>query len=181
LRVLEAGEIGRPTFEKGMTEIGLGVGYGAEIGKNVQTLSLLPRWGYFFTGVSGEGLFRGALAGIVEPLIGVHTVPSHAAELGFTLRLLYRFDTGSRWVPFVDAGLGALYEDLRGQNLGSRFLFSSGAGAGLEHWLGERTSLWASYRFRHVSNAGTASSNAGLSSNFGIVGVSFFRPAASKR
>jgi hypothetical protein len=167
-------------FQKGTREIGMGLGYGVEIDGGVQTLSVLPRWGYFLKATAGQGILRGALETVVEPLVGLHTTPSRAAEVGATFRVVYHFELSGPFVPFLDVGLGALYEDLRGKDLGSQFLFNSGAGVGIEYFLGKNRTIWLGYRFRHVSNAGTARKNDGLSSNFVVLGLSFFRSPDSQ-
>jgi opacity protein-like surface antigen len=75
--------------------------------------------------------------------------------------------------PYVEAGLGILYTDLRGQDLGTRVQFSSQGGAGLEYMLRPDLSLTLSGRFRHISNAGMGSSNPGFNTLYGMLGVTF--------
>jgi hypothetical protein len=79
------------------------------------------------------------------------------------------------WVvrPFVEAGEGAVYTDLRKQDLGSRLQFTSTIGGGLEYEIQPDMSLGLQARFRHMSNAGMASSNPGINTIFGLVGLTF--------
>ena len=79
------------------------------------------------------------------------------------------------WVvrPFVEAGEGAVYTDLRKQDLGSRLQFTSTIGGGLEYEIQPGMSLGLQARFRHMSNAGMASSNPGINTIFGLLGLTF--------
>jgi lipid A 3-O-deacylase PagL len=82
------------------------------------------------------------------------------------------FDDG-KVRPFVEAGEGLLYTDLRKQDLGTRFQFSSQLGAGLEYVIRPDLGLLLGARFRHISNAGLAKSDPGINTAFGLVGVTF--------
>ncbi len=75
--------------------------------------------------------------------------------------------------PFLEAGEGAVYTDLRKQDLGTRMQFTSTVGGGLEYEI--RPGLAASFqvRLRHMSNAGMASSNPGINTTFGLFGLTF--------
>ena len=75
--------------------------------------------------------------------------------------------------PFVEGGEGILYTDLRKQNLGTRMQFSSQIGAGLEYALGPDLALTLGGRFRHISNAGLSKRNPGISTIYGLIGVTF--------
>jgi opacity protein-like surface antigen len=94
-------------------------------------------------------------------------------ELGLNalfLRLVY----GDRPLrPFLEAGEGAVYTDLRKQDLGTRMQFTSTIGAGLEYEIRPGVAIGFQARFRHMSNAGMASSNPGINTAFGLVGLTF--------
>jgi hypothetical protein len=75
--------------------------------------------------------------------------------------------------PFLEGGEGAVYTDLRGQDLGTRLQFTSQIGAGLEYEIKPGMSLGLQMRFRHMSNAGMASSNPGINTFYGLVGLTF--------
>ncbi len=75
--------------------------------------------------------------------------------------------------PFIEAGEGAVYTDLRKQDLGTRLQFTSTIGAGLEYAISPDAAVGLQVRFRHMSNAGMASSNPGINTIFGLIGVSF--------
>ena len=75
--------------------------------------------------------------------------------------------------PFIEGGEGAVYTDLRKQDLGTRLQFTSQIGAGLEYEIRPDLAVGIQGRFRHMSNAGMASSNPGINTVYGLVGVTF--------
>lgn len=90
--------------------------------------------------------------------------------------LSYHFDLGSRLSPYIEGGLGILYHDYQGYDLGDGFTFTEMAGAGLSYFLHDNVSLSLGYRFRHTSNASLYDENDGLNSHSLLAGVSFFLP-----
>jgi len=98
-------------------------------------------------------------------------------ELGLGLPVFtYYFDTGTRFVPYVEAGLGVLYTDLRGYGLGGHFSFTETGGVGVSYFLSDNLALNAMWRYRHVSNAGIYDNNRGLDSGVILAGFSYFLP-----
>lgn len=94
-------------------------------------------------------------------------------ELGVTA-LSARFVFGERaWRPFLEGGEGVVYTDLRKQDLGSRLQFTSQIGTGLEFDVRPGMAFGLQVRFRHMSNAGMASSNPGINTIYGLVGLTF--------
>lgn len=83
------------------------------------------------------------------------------------------FNTNGALHPFVEAGEGAVYTDLRKQDLGTRLQFTSQFGGGLEWQIRPDLAVGIQARFRHMSNAGMASSNPGINTVYGLVGVTF--------
>lgn len=75
--------------------------------------------------------------------------------------------------PFLEGGEGAVYTDLRTQDLGTRMQFTSQLGGGFEYELRPGLALGFQVRLRHMSNAGMASSNPGINTFYGLVGLSF--------
>lgn len=75
--------------------------------------------------------------------------------------------------PFLEGGEGAVYTDLRKQDLGTRLQFTSTIGGGLEYQLSPGTTLGLQVRYRHMSNAGMSSSNPGINTVFGLLGLTF--------
>lgn len=75
--------------------------------------------------------------------------------------------------PFLEGGEGIVYTDLRKQDFGTRVQFTSQLGAGLEYEFRPGMALGFQARFRHMSNAGMASSNPGVNTLYGLVGLTF--------
>ncbi|MCC6763277.1 MAG: acyloxyacyl hydrolase [Deltaproteobacteria bacterium] len=75
--------------------------------------------------------------------------------------------------PFIEAGEGAVYTDLRKQDLGTRLQFTSTIGGGLEYEVRPGVAVGLQARFRHMSNAGMASSNPGINTVYGLIGLTF--------
>jgi hypothetical protein len=75
--------------------------------------------------------------------------------------------------PFIEGGEGIVYTDLRKQDLGTRVQFTSQFGGGLEFDLRDGMALGLQARFRHMSNAGMASSNPGINTIYGLIGLTF--------
>ena len=94
-------------------------------------------------------------------------------ELGLNaifFRLVYG-DAALR--PFIEGGEGAVYTDLRKQDLGTRLQFTSTIGVGLEYEVWQGTDLGFQVRYRHMSNAGMSSSNPGIDTVYGLLGLTF--------
>jgi opacity protein-like surface antigen len=115
---------------------------------------------------------------LVEPWVayvnddhGKHRTDSF--EIGLTA-LSARLVFGERsWRPFLEGGEGVVYTDLRKQDLGTRIQFTSQIGGGLEFDVTPGMSLGLQLRYRHMSNAGMASSNPGINTVYGLVGLTF--------
>jgi hypothetical protein len=108
---------------------------------------------------------------IAEPLFNVVTNPSTNAEVGLSLLLRYEGSVIPRLNWFLEGGLGALYTSLHTREQGSQYGFVPQAGLGLQYSLNQRWALTCAYRFRHLSNAGTADDNYGINHNFALVGL----------
>ncbi len=115
---------------------------------------------------------------LVEPWVayvnddhGKHKTDSF--EIGVTaLSARLVFGNGT-WRPFLEGGEGIVYTDLRKQDLGSRLQFTSQIGGGIQYELGPDMAIGFQGRFRHMSNAQMASSNPGINTLYGLVGLTF--------
>ena len=162
----------------GLQSLGLRVAYGLGERHNLRFVSLLPRASWFLPHIIDEPLARYDCQAefIVEPIVSyingsrTETVEAGVNPLFFSLR----YDRGQPLVPFLEGGEGVLYTDLRGENLGTRFQFSSQGGGGLHWFLDRTTALTVSYRLRHISNAGISKHNSGLNTDFFTVGFTWF-------
>jgi len=110
-------------------------------------------------------------AAYVDDDHGKHQTSSF--ELGLNA-IFFRFVFGDHaFRPFIEAGEGAVYTDLRKQDLGTRLQFTSTIGGGLEYEISPGMALGLQVRYRHMSNAGMSSSNPGINTVFGLLGLTF--------
>jgi hypothetical protein len=102
---------------------------------------------------------------------GAHKTDSF--EIGVS-PLFIRLVFGHRTLrPFFEGGEGAVYTDLRKQDLGTRLQFTSTIGGGIEWEIEPGMAVGLQARLRHMSNAGMASSNPGINTVYGLVGLTF--------
>ena len=94
-------------------------------------------------------------------------------EIGVNALFLRLVFGEGAWRPFLEGGEGAVYTDLRKQDLGTRLQFTSTIGGGIEWEVRPGMAVGIQARFRHMSNAGMASSNPGINTVFGLVGLTF--------
>ena len=159
-------------------EYGLGVGFGGHGfgSKERHDLALTSlHFGQMLGGPSAENRwYRGNVELVGELWGGVQTHPRHRSLLGLTPLLRYNFATGSRWVPFVNAGVGLAYTNISGHDLSNGFQFNLQAGAGMHYFLREGLALALEFRWFHLSNAGLNRPNTGLNSQLVFAGLSRF-------
>lgn len=124
-------------------------------------------------GSGGEDELTSSLTS--SPRTGRHV--SGANEFGLALPMFtYYFNLNCNIVPYITAGTGIMYQDLRGLNLGGHFSFMETAGVGVAYFIRKDVSLSAEWRFRHMSNAGIYNDNAGLNSSQVLAGFSYYLP-----
>jgi opacity protein-like surface antigen len=82
------------------------------------------------------------------------------------------------WIkPFVAASVGFLYfQDDVPVPHSSRFNFTPEIGLGVQFFLAPKRAVTLGYKFHHMSNANTGSSNPGMDSHVIYAGFSFFTP-----
>jgi lipid A 3-O-deacylase len=167
-------------FRTGTTQTGfsLGPGWGSHAfgSKNRHDLALATtRFGRVFTGIVGEKeWYRGSPELLGELWGGTQSYPTDRSLFGFTPIIRYNFATGSRWMPFVDGGVGLAYTNILGRDLSTRFEFNVQVGAGAHYFLGRRTALTVQYRWFHLSNAGIKEPNNGTNTQILLAGLSQF-------
>jgi len=165
------------TERSGVQSFGLRAAYGLGDRHNLQFVSLLPRASWLFPRCIDEPLAAYGVQGefVVEGIVSYINNRTETVEAGINpLVFSLRYDRGQSLVPFLEGGEGVLYTDLRGEHLGGPFEFSSQAGGGLHWFLDRHTALTASYRIRHISNAGIRKENSGLNTDFFTVGITIF-------
>ncbi|HUI26126.1 MAG TPA: acyloxyacyl hydrolase [Candidatus Kryptonia bacterium] len=176
---LTATDVGAQTDARsGLQSIGLRSAYGLGDRHNLQFVSLLPRASWFLPQIVDEPLARYNCQAefIVEGIASYITSNrTETMEAGVNpIVFSFRYDRGQALVPFLEGGEGVLYTALQGEHLGGSFQFSSQAGGGLHWFLSRTAALTASYRIRHISNAGIRKENSGLNTDFFTVGFTFF-------
>jgi opacity protein-like surface antigen len=90
---------------------------------------------------------------------------------------LLRFNVATRgsWVPFVNAGAGIAYTEIRGTDLSTDFQFTVQAGGGAHRRVAEKLALTLQYRWVHLSNADLEKPNNGVDSSTLFVGLTWLR------
>jgi len=164
----------------GLLEIGMMAGYGkaVRIGATQddrrQYAIFNPRFGIFLTDVIGKVPYKGSMELIAEPIGMFQFEPKQLYAVGLSALLRYNFWTGSKIIPFLDAGAGVMGTNFGPPEQGSIFNFQLQAGAGLHIFVKQGLALTFQYRLHHISNANTADPNLGINSNLFLAGLSIF-------
>ncbi len=170
--------IAEEPFQKDVTEWGLSGGFGDNfhINKNVdediEFFFLTPSWGRIIKKYSGSRSLEFVLEGFLSY---VREDSKDRYAVGSTPLFLYNFKNFKRTFPFLELGIGILYTDLNPEGFGSNFNFTPQAGIGIRYKIAHDRFMKFSYRYHHISNAGTDKNNRSIDSNFFIMGISFFR------
>jgi lipid A 3-O-deacylase len=116
--------------------------------------------------------FQGNFELVAEAFGGFQYNPDDRHLYGLTLLPRYSFATGTRWIPFVQAGLGVTGTNIRGPDLSTYFQFNDQFGVGTHYALRRDLLLTLEYRFLHLSNAGIDQPNDGVNSHMISIGMS---------
>lgn len=116
----------------------------------------------------GNWELRGELFG------GPQYSPNANYVVGLTPHLRYDFATGTRWVPFVDAGAGVSATGIGAPDLSGTFEFNLQGTVGAHWFIRNNLALTAEARYLHLSCAGMNSPNLGLNAVAGMIGLSWF-------
>ena len=173
------GEIGQG-FREGIESfsLGLGAGYGVAAfgGHERHDLSLAS---LEYGRVLGQPLaagnwFAGNFEFRAEFFAGAEFSPKREWLVGLTPHLRYNLAIGTRWVPFLDAGLGVSATRIGPPDLSGTFEFNLQATLGVHRFLRDNVALTFEARYLHMSCAGISKPNAGLNNVLGTIGVSWF-------
>jgi lipid A 3-O-deacylase len=167
---------------KGTWELSVATGYTytyRRTDSNVTKLKGVPAilgGGVVATDPIGTSWYRGQVTLGGEALFIQYVEPLTTYLVALTPTVKYTFLTSDRLRPFVEAGAGVVWTDLgdRIPEKGSQFNFNLQVGAGLSYFVAPTTSINLSYRFQHISNAGTADPNHGIDAGVVLIGVSKF-------
>ena len=131
-------------------------------------------YGHMWGHTVGQGhWYRGNWELRFELFGGIEFSPSSEWLLGVTPHLRYNFATGTRFVPFIDAGAGVMATSIGPPDLSNVFEFNLQATAGTYYFLRENLAMTLETRLLHVSCAGISSPNRGLNGVMGSVGLTF--------
>jgi hypothetical protein len=169
-------------LRKGSQEFTILLGYGEQVEvfggaeEDREFLFFTPRWGIVLTEPLGEGFWRGGLEFLTEPSAIITADTPRILSGGIAALLKYNFYTGTRLMPFLEGGAGLMVSTDRLQGQGSSFNFTPQVGAGFHYFFTREWAFTSAYRFWHLSNARTASPNAGVNVHSFLVGLAYFFP-----
>ena len=167
-------------FRKGTFQAGgmVGAGFGSRVLGTWLTHDLAQasvNFGWVFTNVvAPDKWYRGNPELLVELFGGAQFRPNDRYFVGLTPMIRYNFATGSRWVPFVEGGVGLSATNIDDVDLTGTFQFNVQVGTGIHYFLSDRTALTLQYRWLHFSNAGMHDPNHGTNTQMFLVGASWF-------
>ena len=154
----------------GVTHPGLGA-----TESKVETADLILGYGYFLTEEAGKSWYRGRHELVVELPLDYVFSPQETPMVGITFLANWVFTASKTITPYIFGGGGIVYTNLSVPELGRHLNGSIQFGTGFHYFLKKNTSLDFSYRFHHISNAGTGTPNGPLNSSKILLGISFFR------
>jgi lipid A 3-O-deacylase len=169
------------TFAKGSFLISPEAAYGHQFnfeGKrqfsDVQFANAGVRFGWLPFAPAGPGPLHGSLEVGVEALYQQYFHPDTAYFAGVGVAGRYHFLSLGRFVPYAEVAIIPGATNLKVFEIRSTFAFVLWGGVGASYFIGDRTALYAGYRWEHISNGNTSDPNRGLENNSGVFGVSFF-------
>lgn len=136
----------------------LSVSYGHLLGSAVGL-------GHFYR---GNWELRGELFG------GEQFSPGSERVMGLAPHLHYNFATGTRFIPYFDAGAGVTATSIGPPDLSNTFEFNLQATVGTHWFVRDSTALTLEVRYLHMSCAGISDPNRALNGLMGVVGLTFF-------
>jgi hypothetical protein len=159
--------------------ISAGANYGiTEFGSSFQRHHLAlfsTSYGHMLSGPLGERRwFHGNFELRAELFTGAQFSPETEWFVGFTPHVRYDFATGTRWVPFVDGGIGLTATSIDKPDMSGTFQFNNNAGVGIHRFVCDDVAVTIEGRYVHWSNAGIHQPNEGLNGITGLLGVTFF-------
>lgn len=167
-------------FRKGVVQAGFNVGGGfgvAAFGSSLAHDLVLGsiNVGRMLSGVvAPDSRFAGNWELSGEVFGGSQMRPEYSYVVGGTGLIRYNFVTGSRWVPYLNAGVGMVATDIGRPDLGSVFNFDPQAGIGTHFFFKENVAVTVDLRWLHMSNAGIKQPNHGVNTTMFSLGLNWF-------
>jgi lipid A 3-O-deacylase len=132
-------------------------------------------YGHMLGPVRGEGhWYRGNFEFRAELWGGGQYSPSKEWVVGLTPHLRYNFATGTRWIPFCDAGAGVTATGIGGPDLSGTFEFNLQPAIGVQWFLRDNLALTSELKYLHISCGGIHSPNLGANGIVGMIGLTWF-------
>jgi hypothetical protein len=168
-----------PSAQNITVESGASTGVKIFGGRQSHDLGLLSvAYGHMLGHVVGEDhWYRGNFEGRLELFGGMQYHPDVDTDgwfIGLTPHLRYNFATGTRWVPFVDAGAGVTAMGISAPDVSGTFEFNLQASTGVRWFLRDNLALTSEVRYMHFSCGGLHSPNLGINTVAVMFGVSWF-------
>ena len=157
-------------------EAGVGIGmadFGSTQAHDLALISLSygHMWGPV---IAKDHWYRGNFEYRIELFGGAQYSPSSEWLVGLTPQLRYNFATGTRWIPFFDAGAGVTATSIGHPDLGGTFEFNLQPGIGLHWFVRDNLALTGEVKYMHMSCAGIDKPNLGLNDVIGYIGLTWF-------
>lgn len=170
------GEGFRSTVQTFSVEAGVGVGMAAFGSTQAHDLALTSlSYGHMWGPVLGKDhWYRGNLEYRIELFGGAQYSPSREWLVGLTPHLRYNFATGTRWIPFFDAGAGVTATGIAHPDLGGTFEFNLQPGVGMHWFVRDNLALTGEVKYMHLSCAGIDRPNHGANDVIGWIGLTWF-------
>jgi len=160
-------------------EAGAAAGMASLGSHQAHDLALLSAsYGHMLGGVvGGDHWYRGNFEWRIELFGGMQFHPDVDTDgwlVGLTPHLRYNFATGTRWIPFVDAGAGVTAMGIGPPDVSGTFEFNLQASAGVHWFLRDNLALTTDVRYTHYSCAGIHQPNSGINTVGFMLGLTWF-------
>lgn len=147
--------------------------FGSHEAHDLALLSLV--YGHMWGQVKGKDhWYRGNWEARLEFFGGAQYSPTTDSVIGLTPHLRYNFATGTRWIPFFDAGAGVTATTIGPPDLSGTFEFNLQATIGTHWFIRDNLAVTGEVRYLHMSCAGTHKPNQGANSFPLMIGLTWF-------
>jgi len=169
----------RSTTRTFSVEAGVGVGMATFGSNQAHDLALTSlSYGHMWGPVLGKDhWYRGNFEWRVEVFGGMQYHPNVNTDgwlIGLTPHLRYNFATGTRWIPFLDAGAGVTATGIAHPDLGGTFEFNLQPAIGMQWFVRDNLALTGEVKYMHLSCAGIDKPNLGVNEVIGMIGLTWF-------
>lgn len=124
--------------------------------------------------MGGDRWYRGNWELRAELFGGPQFSPSDSWVVGVTPHLRYNLATGTRWIPFLDGGMGVTATGIGQPDLSGTFEFNLQGGIGVHWFVRQNWAVTAEARYFHMSDAGISLPNQGVNGVMGLIGLTRF-------